>query len=125
MRESFPRLEEWKGETREIGAATGLLVNDFGRRMRLNPEWAYTQAPALMGQGGTRDILAEGLLKLPASILPMLRVVVHDEIVLSIPEDIVEDVCRTVIECMTFEHRGVPITWGQSKPGKSWADCYA
>jgi DNA polymerase I-like protein with 3'-5' exonuclease and polymerase domains len=124
MRESFPRLEEWKREIRQVGEATGLLANDFGRRMRLNPEYAYTQAPALMGQGGTRDILAEGLLKLPAEILPMLRVVVHDEIVLSIPEDIVEDVCRTVIDCMTFELKGVPITWGQSKAGKNWAACY-
>ena len=124
MRENFPRLEEWKREVRDIGSSTGLLVNSFGRRMQLNPQFAYTQAPALMGQGGTRDLLAEGLLKLPAEILPMLRVVVHDEIVLSIPREIVKDVCRTVVDCMTFEHRGVPITWGVSKSGDSWASCY-
>lgn len=124
VRDKFPVRWEWREGVRQLGAATGLLTNAFGRRMRLNPEYAYTQAPALMGQGGTRDILAEGLLKLPASILPMLRVVVHDEIVLSIPEPIVEDVCRTVIDCMTFELKGVPITWGQSKPGKSWDACY-
>lgn len=124
MRDSFPRLEEWKREVREIGEATGILVNGFGRRMRLNPQSAYTQAPALMGQGGTRDLLAEGLLNLPAEVLPMLRVVVHDEIVLSIPKDIVDDVCRTVVDCMTFEHCGVPITWGVSKYGDSWASCY-
>lgn len=124
MRDSFPRLEEWKSEIRAQGEASGLLTNGFGRRMRLNPEWAYTQAPALMGQGGTRDLLAEGLLKLPAEILPMLRVVIHDELVLSIPRDIVEDVCRTVVDCMTFEHRGVPITWGTSKFGDNWSLCY-
>lgn len=124
MRDSFPRLVNWKQEMVDIGSAGGTFDNGFGRKMRCHPESAWTQSSALMGQGGTRDALAEGLLRLPKEILPMLRVVVHDEIVLSIPRDIVEDVCRTVVDCMTFEHRGVPITWGTSKFGTSWADCY-
>jgi hypothetical protein len=45
--------------------------------------------------------------------------------VMSIPEDIVEDVSRKVIECMTIVKGGVPFTWGRSPAGRTWADCYA
>ena len=125
MRESFPRLVEWKDEVRAIAGAGELLDNGFGRKLRVHPDWAYTQAPAQMGQGTTRDILAEGLLRLPSEILPMLRVVVHDEIVLSIPKDSLEDVSRRVQEALTFEFKGVPITCGASKAGDSWGACYS
>lgn len=125
MKESFPRLVEWKDEVRALAGSGELLDNGFGRKLRVHPDWAYTQAPAQMGQGTTRDILAEGLLRLPSEIVPMLRVVVHDEIVLSIPKDSLDEVSRAVSEALTFEFKGVPITCGASKPGVDWGDCYS
>ena len=125
MREKFPRLIEWQNEVRAIASAGELLDNGYGRKLRVHPDWAYTQAPAQMGQGTTRDILAEGLLRLPKEIIPMLRVVVHDEIVLSIPADSLDDVSRAVQDALTFEFKGVPITCGASKAGDSWGACYS
>ena len=61
------------------------LGNGFGRLMRVDPERAYTQAPALIGQGTARDLMAEGILRLPVEVVPMLRCFVHDELVFSVP----------------------------------------
>jgi DNA polymerase-1 len=92
--------------------------------MRADPQRAHTQAPALMGQGAARDLMMTGLLNLPAEILPMLRAQIHDEIVLSVPADRLDEIGQTVVNAFTFEWNGVPIRAGMSKPGTTWAGCY-
>lgn len=137
MREAFPRLCAWKEEIREEAGmlpydfvpdaddSYRILHNGYGRPMRVERSRAYTQAAALMGQGTTRDILAEGLLRMPFEVRKLVKAVVHDEVVISIPADSIEDVSRVVKDALTFEFKGVPITCGSSKPGKSWGDCYS
>lgn len=124
MRERFPRLVEWREEVRTWAESGELLDNGFGRRMRPDPNRAHTQGPALMGQGCARDLMMEGLLRLPDEILPMLRAQVHDEIVLSVPEDGVVDVERAVIEALSFEWRDVPILADGGPAGHSWGEIY-
>lgn len=124
MRERFPRLVEWRAEVDQIAASGILLDNGFGRKMRPNPERSFTQGPALMGQGAARDIMMTGLLNLPVDILPMLRVQVHDEIVLSIPADAVEDVRHIVLEALQFEWNGIQILADSSPAAPDWAGCY-
>ncbi len=118
----------WTEKVREQGASGQLLDNGFGRMMRCNPARAYTQAPALMGQGCARDIMTEGLLRMVErmpDITPMFRAVVHDEVVLSVPEDRTAEVSEVLRDSMTFEFRGVPILADISRPGTDWADCYS
>jgi hypothetical protein len=124
MHERFGRLVEWREEVRALGESGALLDNGFGRLMRPDPQRAHTQAPALMGQGAARDLMMEGILHLPGEVLPMLRAQVHDEIVLSIPADQIEDVSRVVIDALSFEWKGVPILADRSKAGTSWGMCY-
>lgn len=128
MNSQFPGLCAWRSEVRERAAAGQLLDNGFGRMMRPNKDRAWTQGPALMGQGGARDIMCEGLLRLAErepEAAKWLRCVVHDEIVLCVPEDRVEEIRATVLEAFTFEFKGVPITAGASKAAWSWDACYA
>lgn len=125
MQESFPDLMAWRQKVRALGADGQLLDNGFGRLMRCDPKRAYTQAPALMGQGTARDIMAEGILNLPQEYVPWLRGVVHDEIVLSVPEARVDEAIERVTAALTMEFRGVQITCGVSRPGRDWASCYA
>ncbi|HSX98083.1 MAG TPA: DNA polymerase, partial [Streptomyces sp.] len=114
--EAYPRLIEYIEEIRERAARGELLDNGFGRLMRPDPERAHTQAPALVGQGAARDIMCESLLRLVdrglaggVDVRPFLRGVVHDEVVLSVPEAEV-DVWRQELEgAFTWEWRGVPI----------------
>jgi DNA polymerase-1 len=124
MTERFPVLIAWREEIRAAGKAGDVLDNGFGRRMACDPERAYTVAPALMGQGGARDIMGECLLRLDRSLWPLLRVMVHDEIVCSVPKEDAVDVARQVTRAMTWTWRNVPILCDLSG-GSSWGEASA
>jgi P4 family phage/plasmid primase-like protien len=124
MRSRFPGLVEWRDTVRKIAEQGELLDNGFGRMMRPTPDRAWTQGPALIGQGCARDLMMEAVLRLPLEVVAMLRAVVHDELVFSIPTSSLGDVTTTIVEAMSFEWRGVPITAGASKPGRTWGDVY-
>lgn len=125
-RDAYPRLAEYIEEVRERAARGELLDNGFGRRMRPDPERAYTQGPALMGQGAARDIMCESLLRLVDArpdVTPFLRGVVHDEVVLSVPADTVEEWAGELERAFTWEWRGVPILCEVSKAAFRWSEC--
>jgi DNA polymerase-1 len=120
MERMFPRKAEWTNEVRALADSGELLDNGFGRKMRCDPERTYTQAPALMGQGTARDLLCDALLRLPDEYRPFLRAIIHDEVLLSVPEADAPDIADVVRQAFTTEWRGVDITCDVSKPGKSW-----
>jgi DNA polymerase-1 len=127
-RREFPRLEEWTQEIREIAASGQLLDNGFGRKMRPDPARAYTQGPALMGQGTAADLLKEcglRLIKAEPAMRDFMLVSIHDEYLFEFPESDVEELSRIVKDAMTFEWRGVPILCDVSKPGRSWGEVSA
>lgn len=133
MNEGYPVLCSWRTEVRERGESGELLDNGFGRLMRVDPRRAYTQAPALCGQGTARDILVEGLLRLPEEYIPWMRGVVHDEVIFNVPVGRVEECVQAVTAALTFDLaevtggrlHSVPITTGASKAAVSWDGCYA
>lgn len=118
---------EWTERVRAQAEAGLLLDNGFGRLMRADSGRAHTQAPALMGQGASRDVMAESLLRLDriseGRVRPYLRGVIHDEIVLSVPEGDVAEWQEMLREAMTWEWRGVPILCQVSKPAFRWSGC--
>lgn len=133
MNEGYPVLCSWRTEVRTRGEDGALLDNGFGALMRCDTHRAYTQAPALMGQGTARDIMCEGLLRLPQEYIPWLRGVVHDEAVFNVPEDRVEECVATVTAAFTMDLAeitggrlaSVPIVAGASRTGHNWSQCYA
>lgn len=124
MRTEFPILARWRTQVKELAEHGMILDNGFGRKMRPDPERAATQGPGLKGQGGTRDLMAEWILRLPMKYVKMLRVVIHDEGVFSVPKKDWEKHAKVILEAATMEFHGVPITAGCSKPGRSWAQVY-
>jgi DNA polymerase-1 len=127
MERSFPGLIAWRQEVRAQAEAGEMLDNGFGRKMRCLPANAYTEAPALMGQGTARDLMAEALLRAIDAIpecITWMRGVVHDECVFSVPAADAEEIGAKLKDAMTFTWRGVDITCGLSKFGTNWADCY-
>lgn len=131
---SFPRLAEWQYKVREVGQVSGVLYNGFGRLMKIEPERAFTQAPALMGQSTARDILMEGILRLwdmgGERVIHMIRAVIHDELVMSVPLSEVEEIERLVEEALSFPWCPVGGTYpvqimaGLNQRGSNWAGCY-
>jgi DNA polymerase-1 len=133
LRENYPGVAAWQENIRAQGSAGEILDNGFGRPMRVEPDRAYTQAPAQVGQGGTRDLMAEGLLDIARKapeLLPMLRTVVHDEVVLAVPTKDAEEIGRTVVDCMSREWAPegcsipVSIIADVSGPGTNWGHAY-
>lgn len=127
MREQFATVPDWQHDVRRAAEGRAILDNGFGRHFRCDEGREYTQAPAGFGQSMTRDVIAEGLLRMKRNhpeLIKMLRVIVHDEIVMSIPKDDLEDVCRAVINDMTQEIKGTPFTFGRSRASENWAGCY-
>lgn len=136
MATAFPLVRPWQDRVREQGTAGVLLDNGFGRRLRVDPQRAYTQAPAMMGQSTTRDIIAEGLIDLARTapeMLSMLRVIVHDEVVASVPRRHAEECARILQAALSRQWAPagasipISITAGQGKPFEfayRWNDLY-
>jgi DNA polymerase-1 len=131
MNHRYGRLVAWKQECADEGAATGRIDNGFGRVMKVNPERAYTQGPALRGQGAARDLMFESILRMDPQVVRMIKALVHDEIVFSAPRSIARDVQQHAVECMTFDwappgaSRSIRIEADASPFALRWGQCYA
>jgi DNA polymerase-1 len=131
MQRQYPRLVQWQNESVREAESYGILDNGFGRKMKANRQRAYTQGPALRGQGAARDLMFESILRMDPAAVRMMKALVHDEIVFSAPMSIARDVRQHVTECMTFEwappgtSRPVKIIADATDFGLRWGDLYA
>ena len=125
----FPVLEHFKNHLRKHAEALGWVATGFGRRVAVDRAEAYTQAPAAYGQGTARDVFLEGVMNLPQEVLEMIRIFVHDEIVLSVPRDRAEEIKQTVMaafNAVTLPGKDgveVPVLSDSAGPAESWAGC--
>jgi DNA polymerase-1 len=121
----FKIKANWTEEIREIAASGQFLDNGFERKMRPDPRRAYTQGPALEGQGSAADILKEVGLRLPPEFREFIKLPVHDEFVFSFPAEHAEELTREAERAMTWEWHGVPILCDVSDPGSNWGEVSA
>lgn len=136
---TYPLLRLLKERSRAVGETVGVLSTAYGRRIAVARDRSYTQSPAALGQGTARDLMMEGVLRLPPEAVPRLRAIVHDEIVLSVPAANYEECRAQVLAALTFaftmpadysllphgvEVQPVPILAETGEPGADWADCY-
>ena len=99
--------------------------------MRIEPDREWTQAPAAMGQGTARDLMMEGVLRLPGWLADGLRLVVHDEIVVSVPRARAGEAREALLDALelgggaaTLGEASIHIRADVSPPGRDWLDCY-
>lgn len=130
FRVSYPMLESFKETLRQQVRAGGGYTTPFGRRIAVNRTAAYTQAPALMGQGTARDLMMEGVLRLPQWLADGLRGIVHDEIVVDVPAERAEEARAALKAALQFSFcppgcaEPVSVLAEVSPAGLDWADCY-
>lgn len=73
-------------------------------------------------QGTGSEMLKRNMVKMAnAGLAEFMKLPVHDEIVLSVPPDIVDDVMPVLGECMTTEGWSVTFRAGSEYKGTSWA----
>jgi len=109
---AYPRLTRWQERVRCQAERTGYVTNPWGRRMRVDRGHEWTQAPALMGQSGTREVICDALLNLPAELMCAVRAQVHDALLVSVPAaDWASsgDQLVTCMESVVSPNRGQPI----------------
>jgi len=123
-KKKFPLVERWKQESREIAEQGYVMLGIAGRRMKPDAARYFTQGPGLLGQNGCREIMADGLLRLPLEVVPMLRGIIHDEYVFELPEDRAEELVEVILGCIRGEFRRVPIESDASRLGKNWGELY-
>lgn len=117
MEAAYPRVTRWQRRVTAEGEE-GFVVNDWGRRMPISFVWnerfqrwnsrAFTQAPALLGQSGTREIVVDALIRIAEKHVEAIRwlvATVHDALVWDIPESELEWAVEFIRENMetTFE----------------------
>jgi DNA polymerase-1 len=96
----------------------GVLYTATGRRLIVSPSYA---APNYAIQSVARDLFAAGINKAHQRGLGQyIRLVVHDEIVASVPENEASEIGAAIAECMTTEFKGVPIDVEWEIKGKRW-----
>ncbi len=119
MHASYPRLIYWQGQVRDA-ARIGYVVNDWGRKMPVDEDRSFTQAPALHGQSSTRELLFDALIKLPNEILRMLKITVHDAVVFSFPEQRVDELSQVVVESFETEWNGIKFPLHRGPEAPDW-----
>jgi len=141
-------VHRWIERVVRIGEAGRPLNNGFGRLLhtgrhttgpRKGESKAFTQAPAYLGQSTTREWMAEGILRLPLEVAMQIRCFLHDEVVLSVPEQHLDLYREALLDAFQFSWappadamvipingaiRSVPVVAELSPAGRTWADCY-
>jgi DNA polymerase-1 len=127
----FPGILEWQKKVRSLCEGNGVIDNGFGRGIRTAAGWEYTQAPSRQAQSCARDLAMEGLLRIKdAGLWDTVRMFVHDEVVLSVPEAQALELGARVAELMSFDWDSpsglvIPvIAQFDGTFGPTWADAY-
>ena len=121
----FQKQVEDAGVRRFRQEGQGYVYTWTGRRLPCDEDRAYTLVNYLI-QGGAAEVFKSNLIKLDqADLTELLIVPVHDEIVLNAPRKDVEEVMKTVQQCMTTtEGWAVPLTSGIDGPMENWGEKY-
>lgn len=130
MDKAYPKVVAWQSRCAEEGNR-GWVVNDWGRRMPVNPKRAFTQSSALYGQSGTREIMVDSLIRMlnfDVRLILWLKAQIHDELIFSIPNEHLEWAVPKIKELMDTHFK--PMTGGQrvefvashGTPSTNWYD---
>lgn len=84
MARAYPRLMRWQDAARRE-ARRGYVTSPWGRKMFIEKGREFTQAPALKGQNGTREVVCDALLNLSYAALRKVKAQVHDALLFSVP----------------------------------------
>lgn len=105
MKRAYRDVTFWQDKVTDEGAG-GHVTNDWGRKMVVDPDRAYTQAPALYGQSGTRELMVDSLIRMlyhDVRLIQWLKIQVHDELIFSIPKKELNWAVPKISELMEVE----------------------
>lgn len=114
--DAYPGLREYVaglGQLDAVRTPTGRLIP--------TPEGKGYVNTNFMIQSTARDLLAEAVLRLAdAGWADYLWLPIHDEVLLHVPDDMVEDACAALEHAMSMTFKGVPIDAEAEVVGDRW-----
>lgn len=125
----FYRLAEFKRDLEKNALLNECVRNGFGRPVGVDKRFAATKSVSSYGQSTARDVFLKGVLSLPRRVQDMVRIFVHDEIVLSVPKEEAESIKQCVLEAFesvelpAADGVVVPVLADAAGPGSNWAEC--
>lgn len=116
---AYPATARWGDRVQaKVRAGDTTVITATGRPLICEAPWAAVNYSV---QSPARDIFAQGILNLhTAGLGSYLRLVVHDEVVLSAPEAEAEEIARATEEIMSVTFKGIPIVTEAQILGKRW-----
>lgn len=123
MQQAYPRVTAWQNMVTREGES-GFITNAWGGRLVVPPDRSYTISPALHGQGGTRNILVDAMIRMleyDSRIVTWIKATVHDAIVFEIPEQELSGV-ETIRGLMETEFMGVRFLVEHGEPSTTWQE---
>jgi DNA polymerase-1 len=104
--------------------ADGFITTPFGRRLPVDKDKPYA-ALNYMVQSSSRDITAQGLLRLHAAgFTPYVRLPIHDEVLASLPANKAGWGAEKIGELMACTFKGVRVGTDAEVGGRSWGSLY-
>lgn len=125
----FYRLAEFKRGLEKDALLNERVRNGFGRPVGVDKRFVATKSVSSYGQSTARDVFLKGVLSLPRRVQDMVRIFVHDEIVLSVPKEEAESIKQCVLEAFesvelpAADGVVVPVLADAAGPGSNWAEC--
>jgi len=127
MAKAFCVLVRWQNAVR-AESQRGYVTNEWGRKLWVEKGREFTQAPALKGQNGTREIVCDALLRMPVHVLRRVKAQIHDAMLFSVPKANWEECRDYLVELMETEFQparggqriAFPVSSGPA--GKNWMD---
>lgn len=121
---AYPKVKELSKRLQREATMRGYITTPTGRVLPVDENRPYA-ALNYMVQSSSRDITAGGLIRLhKAGFTPYLRLPIHDEVLVSIPEAKAAWGAGEIGRLMSTEFRGVYIGTDPEVGGKSWGSLY-
>lgn len=98
------------------------ITTPFGRKLPVDPDRPYVAMNSLI-QGHCGELLKKSMVDMgQAGLAEYICLPVHDEVLLSVPINEIEDVRSVVRECMNYTDMAVPLLAEPSEGCSNWAD---
>jgi len=121
---AYPKVKQLSQRLQKQATWNGFVITPFGRRLPVDQNRPYA-ALNYMVQSSSRDITAQGLLRLhQAGFTQYLRLPIHDEVLASVPADKAEWGATRIGELMACTFKGVHIGTDPEVGGRSWGSLY-
>lgn len=126
MNNEFRGVVQWQDACVREAVKNHYVLSEWGRKLWVQEGREFTQAPALRGQNGTREIVMDAILALPYHWVRRIKAIIHDALVFSVPRKMHKQCQEYIVSVMetSFKPRNggqlihFPVSSGP--PGANW-----